>query len=222
MRYFTKQWYKGKKREFPLKLKIIETNECDIEKVFQNEYLKSFNEMKKEKVYETEQDFAEYFKFLLENTKKFFSLYALNYVKDIRLLALGKVFKKEYDVIEEEITKKDPIQAYNEYYETIKNKLPKDIDKKLKLHDCLITNTIKEKDKYTIELDCSQGFGNIKKIIFKNYKIKKMQTDLKNKWWLYEEIYIMDNNKYELHVMTTGSQDGLAYWIIQAEKIILE
>lgn len=221
MKYFTKQWYNEPKLILPFKLEIIQTDENDIEKIFQNEYKKSFEETKNERPYETEQDFEEHFKRHLEDVKKFFSTHALNSVKDIRLLALGKVFKKEYDIIEKEIIKKDKIQAYYKYYQTIKDKLPKDIDEKLDLHDCLITNIIKEKDKHIIELDCSKGYGDINRLIFKNYKIKQEQTDFKNKWWLYEEIYIVDN-KYELHAMTTGSRDGLAYLTIQAEEIIIE
>ena len=42
MKYFTKQWYNEPKLILPFKLEIIQTDENDIEKIFQNEYKKIF------------------------------------------------------------------------------------------------------------------------------------------------------------------------------------
>ena len=134
---------------------------------------------------------------------------------------LFRSFQEEYQLVEEEIIKKDVMQAYNKYYNTIKSKLPKDIDERLHLHDCLITNIIKESHKLTIELDCTEGYGDIKKVIFNNYSIQKEDINFINRWWLYEEIYIIDN-QYELHIMTSGSREGVAYLTIRADEIILE
>lgn len=222
MKYLTKNWYKNKEKyHFPCELEIIKINKDDKEKIFLEEYKKTFCKMKQKHLIEEEWVFDDIFKSYLRNVKHFFSAQTLSKIYDIRLLALGKVFQEEYQLVEEEIIKKDVMQAYNKYYNTIKSKLPKDIDERLHLHDCLITNIIKESHKLTIELDCTEGYGDIKKVIFSNYSIQKEDINFINRWWLYEEIYIIDN-QYELHIMTSGSREGVAYLTIRADEIILE
>lgn len=217
MKYITKEWCKNQaKSSFQMELEIIRTDERNIEKIFLNEY----NKMKKRLTegYE-EYVFKSIFDSYIKNTKRFFSKETLNKVRDIRLLALGKVFEDEYDFVEREVIKKDLMQAYDKEYKKIENRLPKDIKEKLCLHDCKITDVIKQKDKLIIELDCSQGIGEIQRIIFNDYTILEEEKDFINGWWLYEEIYI-DDEQYELHMLI--DKKGLGYFTVRARKIELE
>lgn len=220
MKYKTKKWYKNvTKYHFPMNLEIINSSKKDIQQIFEDEYKNEFNKMKNKlpKNYE-EEVFNNIFNSYLENCKKFFYNETLKNIVDIRLLALGKVFKEEYDFIE-----KDAMQAYNKIYNTIKKKLPKDIEERLHLHDCLITNIVKEKERLIIELNCEQGFGDVKRIIFDKYTVLEEEMNFINGWWLYEEIYIVDNN-YELHILIDvpyKNSSNLGYFTIRASNITL-
>lgn len=226
MKYMTKEWYKNiVKNHFPFKLEITnyDKNYLSIEDIFSKEYNNRFNEMKKNlpKGYE-EEVFNEIFNSYVINTKKFFDTEVLERVSDIRLLALGKAFKEEYNFINEEILKKDAMQAYDNYYNTIKSEIPENISRNLYLHDCLINNIMKTKDKVIIEIDCSQEYGNVKSITFENYKIMKEEMNFNGGYWLYEEIYIV-NNQYELHVLIdvpSKKNANLGYFTIRAQNII--
>lgn len=217
MKYITKEWCKNQaKSSFQMELEIIRTDERDIEKIFLNEY----NKMRKQLAGDYEEYvFDSIFDSFIKNTKRFFSKETLKKVRDIRLLALGKVFEDEYDFVEREVIKKDLMRAYDKEYKKIENKLPKDIKEKLCLHDCTITDVIKQKDKLIIELDCSQGIGEIQRIIFNDYTILEEEKDFINGWWLYEEIYI-DDEQYELHMLI--DKKGLGCFTVRARKIELE
>ncbi|URZ01684.1 DUF4085 family protein [Clostridium felsineum] len=58
-----------------------------------------------------------------------------------------------------------------------------------------------EGDKFLVLFfDNNSKFTNIEKVIFKNYNIIKQDRSLENSWWIYDEIYKV-NDKYELHVL---------------------
>lgn len=224
MKHMTKDWYKDRMNlSFPIKLEIIDRDKSNLNEIFLNQYKQTFCHMKNNLPKNHEESvFENIFNGYLENVKKFFDMETLNKVSDIRLLALGKVFKEEYTFIEEEIIKKDAIQAYNKIFNQIKDNIPNNIKDNLNLHDALITNILREKDKFTIELDCSNSLGNVKKIRFENYKILEEENNFVNGWWLYEEIYIKDN-QYELHVLIDAPYEGstkLGYFTIRAKNIV--
>lgn len=224
MKYLTKEWYNSPKKysNFPMTLEIIYRGKRSLEEIFQTEYKNTFNKMKDS--LPEEYMFRKIFESYVENVKRFFSKYTLSKIADIRLLALGKVFKEEYALVEEEIIKKDAIQAYNKSFKEIEDRVPANIKENLNLHDCLITNIIKEENKLIIELDCSGGFIKIKNIVFDNYTIIKEQFDFINSWCLYEEIYIVEN-QYELHLLidVPNKKDSkLGYFTIRAKDIIFE
>ena len=224
MKHMTKDWYKDRMNlSFPIKFEIIDRDKSNLNEIFLNQYKQTFCHMKNNLPKNHEKNvFENIFKGYLENVKKFFDIETLNKVSDIRLLALGKVFKEEYPFIEEEIIKKDAIQAYNKIFNQIKDNIPNNIKDNLNLHDALITNILREKDIFTIELHCSNSLGNVKKIRFEDYKILEEENNFVNGWWLYEEIYIKDN-QYELHVLIDAPYEGstkLEYFTIRAKNIV--
>lgn len=165
----------------------------------------------------------------IQQLKKKLPAEILNMVADIRVLAFcivsNKVKKaitkycKEQSKIEQEM-----IKDYEKYcrqpLKNCENKLIQDIN----LHDCLITNIVKEDKKYIMELDCSSGFMDIKNIVFDDYKILEEEMNFVNGWCLYEEIYLVDN-EYEVHLMIDVPNDdetNLGYLTIKAKNIIFE
>lgn len=55
-----------------------------------------------------------------------------------------------------------------------------------------------------------------------DYKILEEENNFVNGWWLYEEIYIKDN-QYELHVLIDAPYEGstkLGYFTIRAKNIV--
>lgn len=224
MKYMTKKWYKEDmiKYHFSMNLEIIDGDKNNLEEIFLNQYKKTFDNMKSQlpENYE-EYVFESIFNGSVENTKKFFDSETLNKVADIRLLALGKVFKEEYDFVEKEILKKDAMQAYDKTFKEIEDRIPVNIKENLYLHDSLITNIIKEKDKLVVELDTSGSFADVKAIIFEDYEIIEEEMNFENGWWLYEEIYII-NNKYEIHSLidvVKNNKSNLGYFTVKAKNI---
>ena len=99
-----KEWYDNvEKNYFPLKLEVIDDNEIlKTEDVFLKEYKNTFNKMKHllPNGYE-EESYEEIFKTYLHNTKMLLPNEIQDKISDIRLLTLGKVLRKEYNLIGE-------------------------------------------------------------------------------------------------------------------------
>lgn len=227
MKYKTKKWWKSIDKElFPMKLEIIRSKDKDTEKIFKEEYQNLYNKMKFEGNWSDEEFkyvFKEIYESYLYNVNHLLGPNILNKITDVRLLALGKVYENEYNLIENDILKKDASLAYEKEYNKIKDKLPQDMKERLHLHDCLITKVIKEQTKLTLLVDCSKGIGNINKIVFKNYAVIEEEKSLEKSWWLDEEIYIVDN-QYELHILIDSpyGKKKLGYFTIRAEVIEIE
>ena len=166
----------------------------------------------------------------IENLKYKLPNEILDNVADIRVLALARTSV----IVKEQITnycmKKNRIvekvlDDYREYYNRELKEYEDNIVEELSLHDCLITNIIKKKDRLTIELDSSGGFTDIKAVIFEDYEIIEEEMDFTNRWWLYEEIYINDNS-YEIHSLIDVPIDNkccqnLGYFTVKAKRIAL-
>ena len=61
-------------------------------------------------------------------------------------------------------------------------------------------------------------FTDINEVTFENYNIIKQDGLLENSWWLYDEIYKV-NDKYELHVLFENKNMDLIEFIISVEHI---
>jgi hypothetical protein len=223
MKYMTKERNEKEISRFIMDLEVIEKNEKNTEEIFQEQYIKTMNKMMK-KLSENydEEVFESFFKGCLSIAKHFFDKKTLSKVSDIRLLALGKVFEEEYDFIEKEIVEKDAHQAYSRYFKTIENELPSRIKNNLGLHDCIVTDIIRNNDKLIIEVDSSGGFVNIKNIVFEDYEILEEELDFIRGLFMCEEIYV-DNNQYELHTLIyVPKKNRFGYFTIKAQNIIFQ
>ena len=57
-------------------------------------------------------------------------------------------------------------------------------------------------------------------VIFKNAKILKQDCNLENVWWLYQELYKVDD-KYEVHILLRDEKK-LYDLILTCDDIVLE
>lgn len=99
-----------------------------------------------------------------------------------------------------------------------KNKIP-DFEKE-SFHDCQITNIIQKENDLILEIDNEGEYTEINNIIFKNAKIIKQENEIKKAWWLYDEIYKV-NDKYEIHLLLWASNDEFSDFILTCDDIIL-
>ena len=67
-----------------------------------------------------------------------------------------------------------------------------------------------------LTLDNSDGFTNIKQIIFKDCTVLKQDSSLHGAWWLYDEIYKTDKG-YEIHALLQNKQ--LIDFIVNATDV---
>jgi len=153
----------------------------------------------------------------------------LSRVADIRVLALERASSDVKRIIadyckEQNMKVQKVLKDYQQYYDKelkdCKNKVIQDFN----LHDSLIINIIKEKNKLIVELDSSGSFVDVKVIIFEDYEIIEEEMNFENGWWLYEEIYIVDD-KYEIHSLIDvpkNNKANLGYFTVRAKNIILE
>ncbi len=233
MKYMTKSWYNNMTKLFI----PIEFNECQdantfSDTVFKKYYLKDLEEYldftecyptRKKAIDLFEKDFEK--KILL--VKEYFPSEFLENVKDLRMLALGKVEKENIDYINKILNQKrlnceKILEEYDMEYNKIKDKLSNNIKKNSTFHDCMITEIIKTNNKLVIKIDNSANSGNISIIEFKDYEIIEEEMEFINGWILYDEIYIVEN-EYELHLLIEAPKDNnfeLGYFTIKAKDMI--
>ncbi|MGM0885228.1 MAG: DUF4085 family protein [Bacillota bacterium] len=109
-------------------------------------------------------------------------------------------------------------ENYRRYMEEASNTLDKDIIENFGFHDCTITKSVQKDMSLILLLNNSGGFTNIDEVTFKNFNIIKQEGSLEDSWWLYEEVYKV-NDKYEFHVLFQNNNMGLIDFIISAEQI---
>ena len=101
-----KEWYENvEKNHFPLKLEVIDDDKnLKTEDIFSKEYKNTLNKVKHLLPKGNEEEtYGEIFKTYLHNTKMLLPNEIQDKISDIRLLTLGKVFRKEYSIIEKVI-----------------------------------------------------------------------------------------------------------------------
>jgi len=70
----------------------------------------------------------------------------------------------------------------------------------------------------TLFLDNTGGFTNIVEVNFENFNIIKQDDLLEDTWWLYEEVYRV-NDTYEFHVLLQNNKTGLMDFIISSDQV---
>lgn len=145
-------------------------------------------------------------------------------IADLRVFTLGKatgkVLKKVRKFSDRNNRKVErAAKRYQKYLKKAKSirKLYKD---GFDLHDCRITEVIRENGKLTISLDNRGGFTDVEKLVLLNPEIILMERELSGLYWLYEEVY-RKGDRYEINVLLAG-QDGIkSYFSVTYDKLLM-
>jgi hypothetical protein len=148
----------------------------------------------------------------------------LREIADIRVFVLDRASRK---VIEElkSFSEKNQILAdkisenYQRYYQDAYG--DSDPMGDASFHDCKIVEAFQEKNEFTLILDNSGAFTDIRSIKFTNCEILLQEMPLENAWWVYDEIYRNGGN-HELHVLFESNNRDPFYFTILFEKAIFE
>lgn len=233
MKYLTKKWYQTmQKTDMHIPLKVSKKAETFSEEYYNELYKqeeRQFIKWQKE-ILQAKSQFDQLLKDKIEILKHKLPTKILSKVADIRVLALNRAsasIKEEITAycMEQNILVQKALNHYCKYYDKEFKNCNNKFIKSSSLHDSLIIDIIKEQDRLTIKLDSSASFSVAKSIIFEGYTILEEEMNFINGWWLYEEIYKIDN-QYELHILidvpTNEQKSNLGYFTIRARDIILK
>lgn len=145
----------------------------------------------------------------------------ISQIADIRVFVLGKASRQVKNAVTQFCEENRKLverasKQYQEYYKEALKSFDKNITN-INFHDCKIIN-LKTEQSLNILFDNSGGFTRIKQVQFKNYEIIKQDSALEKSWWLYNEIYRL-NDKYELHVLLRNENLELKELIILFQGI---
>lgn len=248
MKYFTKEWYElCQKTSFHLALEEERQAETYSEKYFQQLYnieLNSWLNLQEEVAtimknngtinindnneapFNTEkaiENFHSGFIYNQEQLQEKLPEKILKQIADIRVFTLNKATQTVINAVakfcednERSVTATG--KSYIKYLEESSNILDKKIIENFRFHDCTITKSVQKDMSITVLLDNSGGFTNIDEVTFNNFTIIKQEGLLEDSWWLYEELYKV-NDKYEFHVLLQNNKIGLTDFIISADQI---
>ncbi len=150
----------------------------------------------------------------------------LDEVADIRILALGYVSKNVYNKIkkycnENERFVRKNMKEYGDYLEKeFKENKPNFLDD-FNFHDRNIKLSMLLDNDLILYLNGEDGNFKINKIIFKDVKIIKQDSELINSQWLYAEVYKNAQN-YEIHVLISDAESKLGYLTFKCSNVQYE
>ncbi|MDR6726961.1 hypothetical protein J2W91_005486 [Paenibacillus amylolyticus] len=142
-------------------------------------------------------------------------------IADIRVFALGyctrgimRQLKKQSKRNEEQMQ-----LVLKEYREVnVTQDIPLEVRRRLHFHDCTVTELVTG-DELVIRFDTRGGFTNINKLTLVAPKIIKQEGDIVGRYWLYEELYRIDDG-YELHILFEGT--GMPELIVRCKDFLVE
>lgn len=197
---------------------ILESNE--VTNTDDNNEYQPFNRKKA-----TEQ-FHEGFIYNKEYFKKELPSTILQEIADIRVFTLNKATRLVIEAVtnfceENEKSVSSTSKNYRKYMEEASNTFDKGITENFGFHDCTIIKTVQEGTSLKLLFDNSGGFTDIDEVTFKDFNIVKQEGSLKDSWWLYEEVYKV-NDKYEFHALLQNKEMGLTDLIISADQVFFK
>jgi hypothetical protein len=147
----------------------------------------------------------------------------LKQIADIRVFTLNKATRTVINAVtkyceDNNTSVNTTIEDFRRYLGKVSNTLDKEIIEHFRFHDCTITNAVQEGMSLVLLLDNSAGFTNIVQVTFKNFNIIKQEGSLEDSWWLYEEVYKV-NERYEFHVLLQNNKIGLIDFIFSADQV---
>lgn len=171
----------------------------------------------------------EYFQEILEREiemyKQKLPMDILKEIKDIRILALNYTTKEIYDKIKQFCeTNKEFVEKMCSDYKRVEEEQFKDIKPAFiieSFHDSDIKTSKMLDNDLLLELDNTGAFTDVTTVVFKSARILKQECNLKNCWWLYEELYKIDN-RYEVHILLRDEDGELKDLILICDDIVLK
>ncbi|MBB6021138.1 hypothetical protein HNR77_002231 [Paenibacillus sp. JGP012] len=142
-------------------------------------------------------------------------------IADIRVFSLGYCTREVKQQLKKksEENMKEMERVLQEYREDVeKQGIPVDVRRQLQFHDCIVT-TLLNGDDLVLQFDSRGGFTEFSKLTLKAAKILKQEGAVVGKYWLYEELYQIDN-EYELHVLLNG--EPMSELIVRCTDIVAE
>ncbi|AWE07637.1 hypothetical protein DCE79_09685 [Lysinibacillus sp. 2017] len=233
MKYFTKEWFElCQKTSFHLNLVEEQKAELFSEEYFQQLYnseLMDWLTLREEMetiAFNKEEATEEFHNAFIVNhviLKKKLPETILQQIADLRVFALYKATHKVINAVtkfcEENKRSVTTIgENYRRYYKEASISFDKDIVEDFRFHDCTIIKSVQNDTNLTLLLDNTGGFTDVDEVTFENFHIIKQDGLLENSWWLYEEVYKVNDN-YEFHVLLENGEMELIDFIISAERV---
>ncbi|QCT03000.1 hypothetical protein E6C60_2288 [Paenibacillus algicola] len=146
----------------------------------------------------------------------------LNQIADLRVFALEKASASVISALTQFCEENHQlVQKASEQYIAFLHSLSTAIERELlqnfSFHDCVITGVEQNEQAFTIHLDPTGGFTDICKVTFEDYVILELDGNIQGAWWLYEEVYPV-NDSYEFHALLQSPHAGLTYLTISAKN----
>lgn len=235
MKYFTKEWYAAcGVVGYHLDMQVSKNAETFSEEYYHDLYLRRRRAFVKERKEEAEKNNASFdkaaaeaeFQSAHETTVKTMQerlpKEILEQVADVRVLALD-IATKEVRQQLKEICEKNEKQMnavmkeyWEEYCPTVKDAVGEEIQKEFHFHDSRITAVEMKENQLAFKME--PCFSDVKKVIFKNYKILERDGYLLGADWLYQEVHPAEGgNTYHGLLWKSNGQTG--YLTIFAEEI---
>ncbi|UDK97877.1 DUF4085 family protein [Lysinibacillus sphaericus] len=241
MKYFTKEWHElCQKNNLHLHLEEEKQAETFSEEYFQQLYHIELNSwltvqeeanlrLKSHENYEPfnkEKGIEQFHDIFIHNLmylKKQLPETIVKQIADIRVFTLDKATRNVINAVTQFCEENyrivtTVIEDYKRYIKENSTLLDIEIDGDFSFHDCKIIKSIKNDKSLKLLLDNKVSDTNIDEVIFENINIIKQDVLLEDSWWLYEEIYKV-NDKYEFHVLLQNKTEDLIDFIISAEQI---
>ena len=233
MKYFTKEWMElCQKISFHLNLEEEKKAETFSEEYFQQLYnseLIDWFTLREEMdpiAFNKEEAAEEFHNAFIVNQailKKGLPETILQQIADLRVFALYKATRKVINAVtkfceENERSVTNISKNYRRYYKEASISFDKEIVENFRFHDCTVIKSIQNDTNLTLLIDNTGGFTDIGEVTFENFNIIKQDGVLENSWWLYEEVYKV-NDQYEFHVLLENGERGLIDFIISAKRV---
>lgn len=236
MKYFTKDWFElCQKTSFHLNLEEEQKAETFSEEYFQQLYnseLMDWLTLREEMAliasiaFNKEEATEEFHNAFIVNQailKKGLPESILEQIADLRVFALYKATRKVINAVtnfcEENKRSVTTIgENYRSYYKEASISFDKEIVADFRFHDCTVIKSIQNDTNLTLTLDNTGGFTDVDEVTFENFHLIKQDGLLENAWWLYEEVYKV-NNQYEFHALLENREMGLIDFIISADRV---
>lgn len=249
MKYFTKEWYElcqsislhflleeekqaeSFSEEYFLKLYYVKLNDwINLQQqvaLHMTEHEKISEENTLNKPFEKEKAIEQFYNQFMHNqeyVKKALPYDILKEIADIRVFALNKASRKVINAVtkfclENKHSVDRTMEQYRKYYRMAVQSFDKGMVESIRFHDCRIIKTDNSSGDLILHFDNTGGFTDINEVIFENYSIIKQDNLLEDSWWLYDEIYKV-NDKYELHVLLQNKNMDLNDFIISVDNIV--